>query len=250
MTTSDFTSAVTIVDVTRDGKADVLAFVRGTLTTFPGDGAGNLASGATTLFGSGFLQELELEDLNRDGFLDAVAGGPSVSVALGRADGFDAPTAIPIQGVGNNAAVKIADIDLDGTFDIVGAAGYIMRGRGDGTFGPEEVFEWDGAEVFVADFTRDGLPDILTPTTNGAFDVIVNERNAVNHAPTVSAGPDQTVEYAAQFFEVRPAVVAAGNDPDLHELTFEWRDERGVVGDDGSRARDPRLRARHTTRSS
>ncbi len=226
----DFASSLTLADVTRDGKVDVLALVRGTLMVFPGDGAGNLGSGTATRFSDDFLSELELADLNRDGFLDAVVGDRTqVTIALGRADGFDAPTVIPLRAFSNNAAVKIVDIDLDGTLDIVGAAGFIMRGRGDGTFGPDERFAWDGLDLAVVDFTRDGLPDILTPTTNGAFDVIVNERNSVNHPPTVSAGPDRTFEYAAQFFEEPPMIVAEANDPDVHELSYEWRNQQGAV---------------------
>jgi FG-GAP-like repeat/K319L-like, PKD domain len=238
--TPDFSSAVNLAEVTRDGKMDVLAFVRGTLMIFPGDGAGNLGPGSATRFSDEFLSKLELADLNRDGFLDAVVGDRlQVSVAIGRADGFDAPTVIRLQRSSNNSAVKIVDIDLDGALDIVGAAGYIMRGRGDGTFGPDERFEWDGLDLAVVDFTRDGLPDILTPTTNGAIDVIVNERNSVNHPPTVSAGSDQTFEYAAQFFEEPPQIFAAASDPDVHDLTYEWRNQQGAVVTGG-----PNLRIR------
>ena len=192
--TSDFTSAVTLADQNRDGKMDVLAFVRGTLTVFRGDGIGNLAVGTATTFSNAFTQELAVGDLNRDGLLDAVAGEQTrVSVSLGDGSGFPAPSVIEVRGFSNNSNVVLSDINLDGKLDIVGSSGYIMRGHGDGTFEPPEDFDWDGYKIHVVDFTRDGLPDVVVPTTNGAFDVIVNERNSVNHAPTVECRPRSNV---------------------------------------------------------
>ena len=229
--TSDFTEALRIADKNRDGKLDVLGFVHGTLTVFRGNGTGQLTQASTTPFSNGFNQQLTLADLNHDGLLDAVIGEQqSVSVALGAASGFSTPMVIELKNVfSNESVVATADIDLDGNLDLIGGSGYIMRGRGDGTFEPQELFEWDGFDVHVADFNHDGLPDIIVPTTNGAYDVILNERNSINHRPTVSAGPDLTFDYAQQFGDEPLEITATGRDPDLHKLQFEWTDQSGQI---------------------
>jgi hypothetical protein len=228
--TSDFTSAATVVDHNRDGKMDVVVFVRGTLTVFRGDGAGQLTLDSATRFSDAYIQVLALADLNHDGFLDAVAGEQGrVSVSLGRDVGFAEPSVIVVERFSNWSSLVIADINLDGQPDIIGGAGFIMRGRGDGTFEPLERFDWDAPYIHVVDFTRDGLLDIVMPVADAAFDVIVNRRNSVNHAPTVTAGPDQTFEYADQFGDLPPTIVAVGTDADIHELSYEWRDESGAI---------------------
>ncbi|MGH9309773.1 MAG: FG-GAP-like repeat-containing protein [Vicinamibacterales bacterium] len=226
----DFVGALELADVNRDGKLDVVAMVVGTITTWFGDGTGNLEAGGATVLAPFHLQALELADLNHDGFLDAVASQQdTVRVSLGSASGFDAPSTMDLDFFSNWYSVTIADITLDGHLDLVGGPGYIMRGRGDGTFAGPEHFDFDAPVVHVVDFTRDGLPDIVFPTSNGAFDVLVNRRNSTNHAPTVDAGPDQTFEYASQFFETPPSILARASDPDQHALSYEWRNAAGAL---------------------
>ena len=62
--------------------------------------------------------------------------------------------------------------------------------------------------------------------------MLVNQRNGVNRPPAVTAGPDITVAYEQQIYgdsAPYPLVQAVGADPDLHALTFEWRDQAGTV---------------------
>ena len=66
------------------------------------------------------------------------------------------------------------------------------------------------------------------PTYDGAFDVIFNRRNSVNHAPTVDAGPDVEFEYASQFPEDPPSQFITGKADAQHRLTYLWRDEAGT----------------------
>lgn len=223
-----FTSALTIADVNRDGRLDAAVFVGGDLAVFHGDGAGNLHAGPATTVAPYTLQRLELADLNHDGWLDAVAGEQRyVRVSLNGLGGFGTADVIEIDGYSNWSNVAVADISLDGNPDIVGSAGFILRGRGDGTFLPQEHFDYDSPSVHVVDFTRDGLPDIVMPTTDGAFDVFVNTWNGVNRVPTVDAGPDRTFEYHEQFLEGSPSIQADGRDADLHKLWYDWRDQTG-----------------------
>ena len=235
-TSADYTSGQQIVDVNRDGKTDVAGFVGGTLTVLYGDGAGNLTPGSASVMSNYVLQNLALADLNQDGWLDAVAGEQGqLRIALGNRNGFGTTAVIRLEGYSNWSSVAIADIDLDGRLDIIGGSGFILRGAGDGTFGRQERYDWDSPTLSAVDFTRDGLPDLVMPASNGAFDVVVNSRNGLNRTPTVDAGPDRTFDYSEQFGEGSASLMAIGADPDLHRLTYVWRDENGTVvsTDDG-----------------
>ena len=220
-----------IADVNRDGKPDVVAIVANSgLTTWFGDGTGALRAGWAPAAGhGGGIGYLTLGDLNHDAIVDAVMGDSSqIRVSLGTANGFAPPTSI---GTAHSSwsDLAIADLTMDGHPDIAGAPGFVVAGHGDGTFEEPAWFAFEGVGMHVADFTRDGLPDLVTAVTDGAVDVIVNERNSTNHAPTVDAGPDQTIEWADQLLDYSPEVLATGADPDLHRLSYEWRDEAGTV---------------------
>ena len=219
-----------IADVNRDGKPDVVAVVANSgLTTWFGDGTGALPSGGWPPIAGHSSGYLALGDLNNDAIVDAVtANSDGVRVSLGTANGFAPPTNI---GIGHSSwsDLAIADVTMDGHPDIAGAPGFVIAGHGDGTFEEPAWFAYEGVGMHVADFNRDGLPDLITAVTAGAVDVILNERNSTNHAPTVDAGADQTIEWADQLLEYSPNVLATGADPDLHRLTYEWRDEAGTV---------------------
>jgi FG-GAP-like repeat len=224
----------TVVDANRDGKMDVVGVTESGLIVWAGNGAGGFRIASTTPWGDLFVDSVALGDLNADGFLDVVTSSQDgVRVALGTATGFGTPTDYPHLGEPfvNSRNVAIADITMDGHLDLVSDTGSVVRGLGDGTFAEPDRFAYDGTHVHIADFTRDGLPDVIIATFDGAAEVIVNRRRHVNRPPTVSVGADRTFEYADQFAEDPPTVFAASSDPDLHALAFEWRDANGTVVD-------------------
>jgi hypothetical protein len=118
---------------------------------------------------------LAVADLNGDGKLDVVATNyenPGLTVWLGNGDGtFQAATIIPLPGSSTNS-VAIGDLNGDGIPDLAvaqGAVGYsqggvaILLGNGDGTFqSPREISGLLPALVVrIADFNRDGKPDLV-----------------------------------------------------------------------------------------
>ena len=245
-----------VADVNRDGRLDVVTLhdgccgESGYLEVWLGDGNGRFSGGerVENLMGESFRhfpQCLRLADLNHDGYLDIVVyrGEGQLGVALGSASGFasvsevwrDFEVRYPEQ-----TSVSIADIDVDGQMDIITPLGWVLRGRGDGSFEPAERFAFLGQSVLVADVTGDGLPDILhtgliddsddppPPAFNGVR-VLVNQRSDVNHPPVVAV-VNRTWDYQDMIAGDGCAWLRADAiDLDQHAITFEWRDRTGAV---------------------
>ncbi|HET7696249.1 MAG TPA: VCBS repeat-containing protein [Vicinamibacterales bacterium] len=180
----------------------------------------------------------DLGDLNHDGFLDVVVAGSSVdwqsqedvAVMLGGPAGFGSPAYLKITGY--SLGLSIADFTADGHLDAMTHAGVLFKGRGDGTFEAEERFDFY-APGEVADFNGDGLPDLVGGSNHGAVELILNQRGSDNAAPTVSLtaniGPGLTLPYSGQFGDggSQNEIWAHGDDPDLHQLRYTFRDARG-----------------------
>src|SRR5262249_28691965 len=119
-------------------------------------------------------------DFNADGNIDLVVseleweGFGDVQVLLGNGQGgFTAATAYGIKGP--YPGIAVGDLNGDGNLDAVmvagpgGNIGTVVLGSGDGTlFGPSDFdgFEFvtglDPRAVAVADFTGDGIPDLVS----------------------------------------------------------------------------------------
>jgi hypothetical protein len=117
--------------------------------------------------------QVELVDLNADGFLDLVApdeGTSKLDVYLGGPGGaFGLPAVFPTAG-NAASAVAFADFNGDGKVDLV-ANDFklsLLAGNGDGTFGaPKALSAAQPGTIAVADFDSDGHADILTNAQTG-----------------------------------------------------------------------------------
>jgi hypothetical protein len=228
----EFVSVPRAADINRDGKLDVGAFLKSALYTWHGDGAGGLVVGSATSWPYSRATAFEFGDLNRDGFLDAVVVAQDrINVAFGRSDGFIDPGPPIVMIRSNGPAIAVTDFTMDGKLDVVTNEGMLLRGAGDGTFAPPDLFAYFGSagRLHTADFNRDGLPDLFVAPTHGAVDVILNRRGHVNEAPVIVLDDAVNIEYAEQFREDGALVPAMASDPDLHALRYEWRDEKGEL---------------------
>jgi uncharacterized repeat protein (TIGR02543 family) len=129
--------------------------------------------------------QLALADVNGDGKLDLIAvnygyqgtaqAAGSVSVLLGKGDGtFQTPAAYAVEQTPQSLAV--ADVTRDGKLDLVvgtttGTASKVavLPGSGSGTFGTPVSFDTYArvSRLVVADFDRDGKPDLALIHTAG-----------------------------------------------------------------------------------
>jgi hypothetical protein len=229
----DRTDALTLADLDRDGRLDV---VLRSGQIWRGDGAGGVAASPV----NAGVQAGALADVNADGYLDIVSfngsyGNNGVRVSLGRGMSFAPPILSPTPDLGGDA-FSIGDLNADGRLDVVVSSGHLMLGNGDGTFVFGGRFNFGAPSystadnVLVADLSGDGLPDILTSFRPGQVSVLTNRRTSVNTPPTVDAGPDRTIEFADIAGEDCGAIIiAAGADADAHYLSFEWRDQAGEI---------------------
>jgi hypothetical protein len=178
-------SSVAMGDMNGDRKVDIVASRVGTgfpvhnsILVYRGDGAGNFAQQLPFEVAGG-VQSIALGDVNYDGYLDvitAVTQGQSRIYLNNRNGGFGtAPGLVKNFGLAtdNFQSIVLADIDADGSLDIV--AGNTYDGRfnrqsqvffndGAGGFDNSETFGGGQdaiAAIAVADMNRDGALDIV-----------------------------------------------------------------------------------------
>jgi hypothetical protein len=235
-----FARSLALADLNRDGRLDVAAMLSGLGTSEPsevrawsGNGSGGLipAAGATQ-FLNPIGVDFELADVNHDGVIDIVAAdGEKMAVSLGSGSSFSAPVETAVSTDGSLLGdVSLGDLNDDGQVDAAFQSGDVMFGNGDGTFVFGGRFDYGIGAFRVAEFTGDGLPDIIGSAATGIV-VLANTRSHTNHPPTVNAGPDATLPFSATQGEDCAFITAAVADTDSHALTFDWRRNGTFVSD-------------------
>ncbi len=188
----DFRSEdIAIGDLNGDGNADIVSAgfsgtgpFQGYVTVILGNGDGSFQAATSYTSESQASYDVDLGDLNGDGFLDIVTGGRSAvpngfaTVRLGRGDGtFGAATSYTTQG-GTTYGIALGDFNNDDILDMA-SAGIggdrlaIRLGAGDGTFGDQAAIGASSNSSFGLDFgdiNNDGNLDLIrplsTPTVN------------------------------------------------------------------------------------
>lgn len=139
----------------------------------PGNGDGTFGAYATPIqagYGHAVADEVQLVDLNSDGYLDIAltTGGDVLSALNDGHGGFQAPISSAI----GQAALLFSDVNSDGYPDLIGSYSgtAVYPGNGDGTFSnPVASYNNTGGYyegITLADFNGDGIPDIAEVTND------------------------------------------------------------------------------------
>jgi Bacterial Ig-like domain (group 3)/FG-GAP-like repeat len=264
--------SVAIADVNGDGKPDLLVANRyacpgcnGSVAVLLGNGDGTFQPAVTYDSGNTATEKEVVSDVNGDGKPDLVVGNDCggcsqpVGVLLGNGDGTFQPAATyeDIEGV---ASIAIADVNGDGKLDVValgpcpgpgdlcsngGGAVSVLRGHGDGTFGPGSPFYDSGGRypksIEVADLNGDSKPDVVVAnlctsqgcTQGGVVGVLLGTGDTVNpfQPVVVYSGGSRTVDVAI-------ADVNGDGKPDILEVDFGGA---GVLLGNGDGTFQPRV---------
>jgi hypothetical protein len=255
-------SFVAVGDYNSDGVPDMAVTSAGdhAVNVFlnNGDGSFRPAPGGPIAAGTNPVSAVAA-DLNRDGIQDLAITdylNNTLRILLGNGDGSFRPGVGPI-GVGSHpVAVGVADFNADGFLDLsvansgnssgVGHTMTVLLGSGDGSFvaevGSPFAIGLQPAGLAIADFNRDGVPDIadadsIAFNTPGTVTVLLNSVNA----PIVAHG-DLAV-FGSADHQAIGVTVATFTDPDRNALpteytaTINWGDgsaTAGAIAADGS----------------
>lgn len=205
-------SGITAGDFNHDGHLDLAVSdsAGNNVDVFNGDGTGNFTPSGTYAAGTK-PSGIATADFNNDGNLDLAvtnAGSNNVSILLGSAAGTFATQPNPQSAGMDPIGLVVTDVNSDGFPDVVALDGQnanstsqgaitVLLGNGDGTLQTPQISNLTtvpGTEAAVADFNRDGKPDLaITLTTSNQVTLLLNNTLPTPYPGGRSYAPSSTV---------------------------------------------------------
>ena len=211
-----------VLDASGDGLPDLAAVnstqMRVSLLYGLGNGQFQSALGSVT-YSSQSTGTLRAADLNRDGIADLFMSDSNGQAAIYLGSGNGQYQAPRYASAGTRS--EAYDLDGDGIPDLIGTwNGYfnVMLGVGDGSFLPAEMYTIGGnlTGAAVADFDRDGLPDLAFANSTASGVTVLLNRGVKMASPSAASftGMNLNVASSPKYFTItnslgRPLAVSA-----------------------------------------
>jgi hypothetical protein len=257
----DNPTGVAIGDLNGDGKQDIVAInsVSSDVSVFFGNGDGTFDAPVTYVDGAAGQSHprasqaaVVLADFTGDGKIDIATQDPAygVSVLLNNGNGTFGQATVVEPSSTTSADIVAADLNGDGRMDLVAVdvepvpgilysmlAG-VLLGNGDGTFKVSLIpVPPDGGTlglggVAVADFSGDGIPDLVIGSWTSAVAFLQGIGDGTFQSPVwVDAGPSPFYLTVGNFDgNGLPEVVAADTGNAYDSLSYEVTVLRRTVG--------------------
>jgi hypothetical protein len=191
---------IAFVDIDRDGNLDMLTVASGgsqkvSVRRGQGDG-GFTARNDFTSGGSNGEDHIATGDVNRDGIPDVVSAGLGNECHVFLGNGFNGFSSGPTIFYSTNTQhrAKLADMNRDGILDLVSTNGTgngveVAMGDGGGSFASPTVTNigLQTGPLAVADFDRDGIPDVAVATFDAIDGVRIMHGTGTGSFTTFSA---------------------------------------------------------------
>ncbi|MBI2689895.1 MAG: VCBS repeat-containing protein [Acidobacteria bacterium] len=190
-------------DFNGDGKLDLVDIpanrsgFTAPLISF-GNGDGTFRDAPATSLLAEALEQAVAGDFNGDGRLDvaSLSSGTRVAVFFGNGDGtLRPPVFTPLEEVISTRMIAV-ELNGDGLTDLV-AGRFALLAKGDGTFTVRQAF--GGAGSAVADFNRDGRPDIAAVSGGDVIVTLSNGDGTFRTLPAFAAPFAPKFALAADF---------------------------------------------------
>ena len=226
---------INVLDVNHDGFPDVIVIGPGTsmITAWLGNSAGKLKERVDSdivekVYSSG---NVTFGDFDGDGNLDLVVSMNNSPLQLMKGDGkgrFTRGERFPrVDKIIDCPGPLVAsDVNRDGKLDVIanqcgeGGLGVFLN-RGDGTFSPPSIIDVPGRNrsadqsMVVADFNRDGLPDIALGTLTGIAVFLGQPDGTFSTPAVVSTGFPIKLASADLNMDGNPDLVVLPGDPSV-----------------------------------
>jgi large repetitive protein len=190
-------SAVRVADLDQDGLPDLVVSTSAAPVVAFGLGGGAFAAPVQLPGPGGLLTRLMVGDSDQDGILDLHACRVTVAPGTVRYRGlgggaFAAPETFATPGIWQG--LELADLNLDGRSDLVGAGSagvFVALGRGGGGFVASSLGAGTGfaSGIVTADFDRNGTTDVASSLGNGVVTLFAPGDGTLHSTRRIGIGP-------------------------------------------------------------